>query len=94
MTLTRFEWSDFYLICFAIGFCFSFFSFVFGSSRFGKLHHRSQGDRMEMEEAVVMHDQRRKNILLARAELASDGDSRSRARLQPRFMGEGILRPF
>lgn len=31
-------WSDFYLICFAIGFCFSFFSFVFGSSRFGKLH--------------------------------------------------------
>lgn len=38
MTLTRFEWSDFYLICFAIGFCFSFFSFVFGGSRFGRLH--------------------------------------------------------
>jgi hypothetical protein len=31
-------WSDFYLICFAIGFCFSFFSFVFGSSRLGRLH--------------------------------------------------------
>jgi len=31
-------WSDFYLICFAVGFCFSFFSFVFGNSRFGKLH--------------------------------------------------------
>jgi hypothetical protein len=31
-------WSDFYLICFAVGFCFSFFSFVFGSSRVGKLH--------------------------------------------------------
>lgn len=31
-------WADFYLICFAVGFCFSFFSFVFGSSRFGKLH--------------------------------------------------------
>jgi len=31
-------WSDFYLICFAVGFFFSFFSFVFGSSRFGKLH--------------------------------------------------------
>jgi len=30
-------WSDFYLICFAVGFCFSFFSFVFGSSRLGKL---------------------------------------------------------
>ena len=31
-------WSDFYLICFAVGFCFSFFSFVFGSSRLGRLH--------------------------------------------------------
>jgi hypothetical protein len=31
-------WSDFYLICFAVGFCFSFFSFVFEGSRFGKLH--------------------------------------------------------
>jgi len=31
-------WSDFYLICFAIGFCFSFFSFVFGSARMGRLH--------------------------------------------------------
>src|ERR1700680_5165120 len=38
MTATRFDWSDFYLICFAIGFCFSFFSFVFGGSRFGRLH--------------------------------------------------------
>jgi hypothetical protein len=27
-------WSDFYLICFAVGFCFSFFSFVFGGSRY------------------------------------------------------------
>ncbi len=31
-------WSDFYLICFAVGFCFSFFSFVLGGSRFGKMH--------------------------------------------------------
>ena len=23
-------WADFYLICFAVGFCFSFFSFVLG----------------------------------------------------------------
>ena len=38
MTSTGFGWSDFYLICFAVGFCFSFFSFVFGGSRFGKLH--------------------------------------------------------
>ena len=38
MTSTRFDWSDFYLICFAVGFCFSFFSFVFGGSRFGRLH--------------------------------------------------------
>ncbi len=36
--MTAFDWSDFYLICFAVGFCFSFLSFVFGSSRFGKLH--------------------------------------------------------
>ncbi len=38
MTSTGFGWSDFYLICFAVGFCFSFFSFVFGGSRFGRLH--------------------------------------------------------
>ena len=31
-------WSDFYLICFAVGFCFSFFSFLFGGSRMGRLH--------------------------------------------------------
>jgi hypothetical protein len=30
-------WSDFYLICFAVGFCFSFFSFLFGGGR-GRLH--------------------------------------------------------
>jgi len=30
-------WSDFYLICFAVGFCFSFFSFVFGG-RIGRGH--------------------------------------------------------
>jgi hypothetical protein len=38
MTTMRLDWSDFYLICFAIGFCFSFFSFVFGGARFGRLH--------------------------------------------------------
>ncbi|MFZ0770839.1 MAG: hypothetical protein ACLP56_24535 [Candidatus Sulfotelmatobacter sp.] len=31
-------WADFYLICFAAGFCFSFFSFVFGGARTGRLH--------------------------------------------------------
>lgn len=31
-------WADFYLICFAVGFCFSFFSFVFGGARSGHLH--------------------------------------------------------
>jgi len=31
-------WADFYLVCFAVGFCFSFFSFVFGGSRTGRLH--------------------------------------------------------
>jgi hypothetical protein len=38
MTSTGFSWSDFYLICFAVGFCFSFFSFVLGGSRVGRLH--------------------------------------------------------
>jgi hypothetical protein len=31
-------WANFYLICFAVGFCFSFFSFVFGGARTGRLH--------------------------------------------------------
>jgi hypothetical protein len=30
-------WADFYLICFAVGFCFSFFSFLLGSPR-GHFH--------------------------------------------------------
>ncbi len=38
MTSTRLDWSDFYLICFAVGFCFSFFLFVFGGARAGRLH--------------------------------------------------------
>jgi hypothetical protein len=38
MTPTKVDWSDFYLICFAVGFCFSFFSFVFGGARTGRLH--------------------------------------------------------
>jgi membrane protein implicated in regulation of membrane protease activity len=31
-------WADFYLICFAVGFCFSFVSFLFGGGRTGHLH--------------------------------------------------------
>jgi len=31
-------WANFYLICFAVGFCLSFFSFVFGGARGGRLH--------------------------------------------------------
>ncbi len=31
-------WADFYLICFAVGFCFSFLSFVFGGARIGRAH--------------------------------------------------------
>lgn len=38
MTSAGFTWADFYLICFAIGFCFSFISFVFGTARTGRLH--------------------------------------------------------
>jgi membrane protein implicated in regulation of membrane protease activity len=32
------RWADFYLVCFAVGFCFSFFSFLFGGARTGRLH--------------------------------------------------------
>jgi len=31
-------WADFYLVCFAVGFCFSFLSFLFGGARTGRLH--------------------------------------------------------
>jgi hypothetical protein len=31
-------WADFYLICFAVGFCLSFFSFVLGGAHTGRLH--------------------------------------------------------
>jgi membrane protein implicated in regulation of membrane protease activity len=37
-TSVGFTWADFYLICFAVGFCFSLFSFVFGGARLGRLH--------------------------------------------------------
>jgi membrane protein implicated in regulation of membrane protease activity len=33
-----FTWADFYLICFAAGFCFSFLSFLLGGARFGRVH--------------------------------------------------------
>jgi hypothetical protein len=32
------SWADFYLVCFAVGFFFSFFSFVLGGARTGRLH--------------------------------------------------------
>lgn len=52
-------WSDFYLICFAVGFCFSFFSFIFGGSRFGKLHlphfHGHAGTHLPSTHAPVAH---------------------------------------
>jgi hypothetical protein len=35
---TTMTWADFYLICFAVGFCLSFFSFVFGGARTGRVH--------------------------------------------------------
>jgi hypothetical protein len=31
-------WADFYLICFAVGFCLSFFSFVLGGASAGRFH--------------------------------------------------------
>ena len=59
MTSTGFDWSDFYLICFAVGFCFSFFSFVFGGSRFGRLHlphfHAHGGPHLPVAHGPVAH---------------------------------------
>ncbi len=56
---TRFDWSDFYLICFAVGFCSSFFSFVFGGSRFGRLHlphfHAHGGGHLPVAHGPVAH---------------------------------------
>ncbi|HEV2396988.1 MAG TPA: hypothetical protein VGS27_08610 [Candidatus Sulfotelmatobacter sp.] len=52
-------WSDFYLICFAVGFCFSFFSFVFGHSRSGRLHlphfHGHSGVHVPTAQGQVAH---------------------------------------
>ncbi len=52
-------WADFYLICFAIGFCFSFFSFVFGGARTGRLHlphvHGHAGGQLPSAGAAGAH---------------------------------------
>jgi hypothetical protein len=59
MTSTGFSWSDFYLICFAVGFCFSFFSFVFGGSRIGRLHlphfHGHGGGHLPVAHGPIGH---------------------------------------
>jgi hypothetical protein len=51
--------ADFYLICFAVGFCFSFFSFVFGGARTGKLHlphfHGHTGAHLPPAGAAAAH---------------------------------------
>ena len=51
--------TDFYLICFAVGFCFSFFSFIFGGLRFGKLHlphfHSHAGTHLSTGHTSVGH---------------------------------------
>jgi hypothetical protein len=52
-------WSDFYLVCFAVGFCFSFFSFLFGGARLGRLHlphfHGHAGGHFAPAHAPVAH---------------------------------------
>jgi hypothetical protein len=52
-------WSDFYLICFAVGFCFSFFSFIFGGHRTGRLHlphfHGHPGGHVPVAHGPVAH---------------------------------------
>jgi membrane protein implicated in regulation of membrane protease activity len=48
-------WSDFYLICFAVGFFLSFFSFVFGGSRTGRLHLPHFHGHVHMPATVAPH---------------------------------------
>lgn len=52
-------WADFYLICFAVGFCFSFFSFVLGSPRghfhFPHAHGHVGGAHVQTGHASVGH---------------------------------------
>lgn len=52
-------WADFYLICFAVGFLFSFFSFVFGGARTGRLHlphfHGHGGGHVSSGGVPVVH---------------------------------------
>lgn len=59
VSISRFDWSDFYLICFAVGFCFSFFSFVFGSARLGRLHlphfHAHGGPHLPVAHGPAAH---------------------------------------
>ena len=55
LIFTSFDWPDFYLICFAVGFCFSFFSFVFGGARFGRLHLPHFHGHAEVPHLPVAH---------------------------------------
>jgi hypothetical protein len=52
-------WADFYLICFAVGFCFSFFSFVLGSPRghfhFPHAHGHAGGAHLPTGDASASH---------------------------------------
>src|SRR6267378_1506405 len=52
-------WSDFYLICFAVGFCFSFFSFALGGGRTGRLYlphfHGHAGGHLPSTHLPVAH---------------------------------------
>jgi hypothetical protein len=52
-------WADFYLICFAVGFCFSFFSFVLGSPRghfhFPHAHGHAGGAHLQTGDSSTGH---------------------------------------
>src|SRR5882724_5963692 len=53
-----FTWADFYLICFAVGFCFSFLSFLLGGARTAHLHlphFHAQGGGVHMHVGHVGH---------------------------------------
>lgn len=71
-------WSDFYLICFAVGFCFSFFSFVFGGWHVGHvhvphLHHHPLG-HIHIGHGPVAHTPLAAGHAAGQAPIAADAD--------------------
>jgi len=97
--MTGFTWADFYLICFAVGFCFSFFSFVFGGARFGRLHgpHLGHGGHAGVAHGTAAHapfaGPHAPAPQLAAGHAAASGAQASSARVGPRGSGVSSFNP-